>query len=416
MIRSWTHDPRIADASVLVIKQATLSGRLDAVDLLRGVVMVLMALDHTRGFFSSPSMDPTDLEKTNTALFLTRWVTHFCAPVFVFLAGTGAFLSGSPGKSKGELAAFLLTRGLWIILLELTIVLCLGWAWNFQYRFVLGGVLWAIGWSMVVLAGLVVLPTSVVTVFGLTLIAFHNLFDNVAANDLGRYRWLWAILHTGDVVQPLRDAPYLPSFWEPLREMLFLPVYPLVPWIGVMAAGYGFGALLLLDPRKRRQELLGLGIALTIAFVTLRAANRYGDPRPWTLQKDGWFTFLSFLNCHKYPPSLLFLLMTLGPAIAALALFDRKPGPLGRVFVTFGRVPLFYYLLHLPLIHAAAAGFAYLRYGPGVLEWTQVPEGYGYSLPVVYLVWLGVVLTLYLPCRWFAGVKQRQRGAWLSYL
>jgi uncharacterized membrane protein len=393
---------------------ARITPRLDAIDLLRGVVMVLMALDHTRGFLSDARFNPVDLSQTTAALFLTRWVTHFCAPVFVFLAGTGAFLSATRGKTRPQLAWFLLTRGLWLVVLEFTLV-HLGWFFNLEYRLLFGQVIWAIGCSMMLLAALVFLPAWAVTALGVALIACHNLFDGVRADSLGPFRWLWEVLHSGSFVEgPLELWP---------GSYLFV-AYPVLPWLGVMAAGYGFGQLWLLDRGVRRWWLLGLGAGLTLLFVALRAVNRYGDPFPWTEQPGGLFTFFSFINCTKYPPSLLFLLMTLGPAIAALALFDRPAGPLGRVFVIFGRVPLFYYLLHAPLIHLVALGLAAARYGEVAFMFQnvamagprQLPAGYGYGLPVVYLVWLGVVVMLYPVCRWFARLKSRRRAMWLGYL
>ena len=388
--------------------------RVEAVDLLRGVVMVVMALDHVRDFLSDARFDPLDLSRTTGALFLTRWVTHFCAPVFVFLAGAGAFLSAASAKTRPQLAWFLLSRGLCLVALEFTLV-HLGWFFNLEYRLLLGQVIWAIGCSMVMLAGLIFLPTWAVTVLGVALIACHNLSDGFRAESLGPFGWLWVVLCSGS----FRYGPLAP--WP---GVYFFVAYPILPWLGVMAAGYGFGRVWLLDRGLRRWWLLGLGAGLTLLFVALRSLNRYGDPSPWSVQPSGLFTFFSFINCSKYPPSLLFLLMTLGPAILALALFERSFGPLGRVFVTFGRVPLFYYLLHLPLIHLLALGFAYVRYGevgfmfqnvafagPG-----QLPAGYGYSLPVVYLVWFGVVLALYPLCSWFAGIKSRHRAGWLSYI
>jgi uncharacterized membrane protein len=390
--------------------------RLDAVDFVRGVVMVVMALDHVRDFFHAyaKSFDPLDPSKTWTLLFFTRWVTHFCAPTFVFLAGTGAFLSTRRGKSKPELARFLLTRGLWLVLLELTLVR-FGWFFNFDYHVAIAQVIWAIGWSMVVLAGLVFLPTRVIAAFGLALIFLHNLLDGLSAESFGSFRWLWVVLHEQNILMP----------WPGYATFV---AYPLVPWVGVMAVGYAFGSLLTLERGRRRRTLLLIGGAAVLLFVLLRAANVYGDPTPWASQARGaWYTFLSFLNTQKYPPSLLFLLMTLGPSIIAVALFDREGGPgrLARPFVVFGRVPLFYYLLHVPLMHLVAVIFAYVKYGRA--EWLFMnwpppgqpqpePPGYGYDLWVVYLVWLGVVAALYPLCRWFARVKRRRRDAWLSYL
>ncbi|MDQ3686374.1 MAG: heparan-alpha-glucosaminide N-acetyltransferase domain-containing protein [Acidobacteriota bacterium] len=390
--------------------------RLDSIDLLRGLVMVLMALDHVRDFFHADAwaFDPTDLSKTNAALFLTRWVTHFCAPTFVFLAGTGAFLSFSRGKTKREVSWFLLTRGVWLIVLEMTLVR-FGWFFNFDYTFMFAQVIWAIGWSLVVLAGLVFLPVRMVAIFGVMMILTHNLFDRVGTEDFGALGWLWTILHVSGILQP-SGGVYM------------LIAYPLIPWIGVVAAGYGFGALLLKHPerRARRKLLLKIGVALTLAFVVLRFVNIYGDPVPWTPQSSAIFTFFSFINCMKYPPSLLFLLMTLGPAMVAIALFDRegRPGLLVRFFIIFGRVPLFYYLLHLLLIHGLAILFSYAQYGraPWLFQnWPPpgaalpFPEGYGYGLPIVYLVWLLVVLLLFLPCYWFANLKRRRHDTWLSY-
>lgn len=384
--------------------------RLDAVDLLRGLVMVIMALDHTRDFFHSGALlfDPTDLTKTTPALFFTRWITHFCAPVFVFLAGTGAFLSLSRGKTKPQLSWFLLTRGVWLIFLELTVVR-FGWFFNLNLAdFVFVQVIWAVGWSMLALAALIYLPLWAAAAFGVSMIAGHNLLDRVGPESFGALGWLWRVLHVqGPIEHP--------------SGFMFMVQYPLIPWIGVIAAGYSFGRLLLLEPARRQKILLWLGLGLTAAFVVLRAANFYGDPQPWSVQQKPLDTLLSFLNCQKYPPSLLFLLMTLGPAILLLPLLEQWTGPLARFFVTFGRVPLFYYLLHIPLLHLLAIFFAYGRYGNQVFELAagnQPPPGYGYALPVVYLVWIGaVVLLLHPASRWFAGVKERHRhSTWLSYL
>lgn len=384
--------------------------RLESVDLLRGLVMVIMALDHVRDYCSAARIDPTNLEVTTPALFLTRWITHYCAPVFVFLAGTGGFLAGTRGKTTTQLSWFLLTRGLWLVVLEVTLV---HWSWNFNFDWQArgGAVIWAIGWSMVGLSGLVFLPLSSIVVFGLSVIAFHNLFDGVRAEHVGHFGWLWAVAHSGETL-------------EPITGFHFSPAYPVLPWLGVMAAGYGFGALMQLDPQRRRRELFGLGLALVVAFIVLRWTNRYGDQRPWTPQPDALFTLFSFLNCWKYPPSLMYLLMTLGPAIVFLALADRPLSPLLRPLVVFGRVPLFYYLLHLPLIHAVAIVLDQWRFGYSPLAhqsfWAlkddDLPSGYGWSLPMVYVIWISIVLLLYLPCRWFARLKQRYPAGWLSYL
>jgi uncharacterized membrane protein len=358
--------------------------------------MVVMALDHVRDHFSNAHVDPTDLARTTTALFLTRWVTHFCAPVFVLLAGASAYLAGTRRRTAGELSRFLVTRGLWLIALEFTVVR-VGWSFDLHFGWPVLQVIWAIGASMVVLSGLVFLPTPAVAAFAIAVIAGHDLLDGITPERFGSASWLWVLLH----------VPRFPV------------VYPLVPWVGVMAAGYGLGPVLLREAADRRRILAWLGIGLSAAFVVLRFANGYGDPAPWSTQGSRVFTVLSFLDTTKYPPSLLFLLMTLGPALAALATLDRLSRPVARVLLAYGRVPLFYYVLHLYLIHALAVGAAWLGQRD-VREFLTVPFAFpadwGFGLPIVYATWIAVVALLYAPCRWFAGVKQRRRDAWLSYL
>lgn len=381
---------------------AASSARLDSVDLLRGLVMVIMALDHVRVYLSNAHFSPTDLSQTTAALFLTRWVTHFCAPVFVFLAGTAAFLSSARGKPRGALARFLLTRGLWLVFLELTIIR-FGWTFNLDYSFFSLAVIWALGWSMVALAGLIYLPRPVIAFVGLGMIAGHNLLDGITLQTTaptlmgaGWRDWVWSILHV----------------------QKFPAAYPLIPWIGVMAAGYAFGPLVQ-DAAWRRRWLPWLGGGLTVAFVVLRATNLYGEPGPWVAKQSPLFTALAFLDTTKYPPSLLFLLMTLGPALIGLALFERASGPVARFFITFGRVPLFYYIVHLYLIHALAVLAGVLSgYEASQLFvfFPFLPKDFGFSLPVVYASWVLVVLMLYPVCRWFAALKARRKEAWLSYL
>ncbi|MCF6157407.1 MAG: DUF1624 domain-containing protein [wastewater metagenome] len=365
--------------------------RIESIDFLRGIVMVLMALDHIRDYFYDVPFDPTDLTQANTALFLTRWITHICAPVFFFLAGTGAFLSSSRKMTKPELSHFLLMRGLWLILIELTIIR-FAWTFNLNYRYIFGQVIWTLGWSMIVLACLVSLPTQVITFFGIILIAGHNLFDDVNLDNLGTFSWLWRILHD-------------PGTIKLSTHTTFIVLYPLIPWVGVMAVGYGFGTLFLLERNKRIQYFLRTGIILCICFVIMRAINLYGDPRPWSIQANWLFTFFSFINCEKYPPSLLFLLMTLGPAIIILAVLEKRlPRHLNAVFTIFGRVPLFYYICHFMLVHMLAVGFTYLWHN----------QKY-YNLTTVYLVWILVIVLLFPSCFWFVGIKKRKRSAWLRY-
>jgi uncharacterized membrane protein len=373
--------------------------------------MVVMALDHVREFFGVTSISPTDLATTTVPLFFTRWVTHICAPVFCLLTGTGAFLALRT-RSKPELTRFLLARGVWLVFLEVVVARCFAFQFNVDYRVTMLTVLWMLGWSMIVLALLVPLPAAVVAALGVAMIAAHNLFDSVRASSFGALAPVWTVLHS-------------PGFVVSDPRHLVFAAYPLVPWVGVAAAGYGLGQLYQLPAERRRTLLWRLGIGLTVGFVLLRAANGYGDPRGWTRQPSISFTVLSFLNTNKYPPSLQFLLMTLGPALCILAAIDARTPQWLRPALVFGRVPLFYYLLHLMLIHLLAVGVCYWRYGDAhwMFESPRIdqypftpPPGWGFGLPIVYLVWFAVVVALYPLCRWFAGVKQRRDEAWLSFL
>ncbi|HMA02940.1 MAG TPA: heparan-alpha-glucosaminide N-acetyltransferase domain-containing protein, partial [Gemmatimonadaceae bacterium] len=363
--------------------------RIDSIDVVRGVIMILMALDHTRDYFGIPGQNPTDLSTASAALFLTRWITNICAPVFFLLTGTGAFLS-SRRRSRGNLAGFLFTRGLWLIALDAIVLRCLAYQFNFDYRVTLLLVLWALGWSMIALAALVRLPTPAVTAIGIVMIAAHNLLDSVRSTSP-----LWIILHQ-------------PGFVLNSPAHVVFAAYPLIPWIGVTAVGYGLGAIYAWSAARRRVVLSRLGIALTLAFLALRALNAYGDPSRWTRHDAPVYTVLSFLNTTKYPPSLLFLLMTLGPALLFLRAVDGGTPRVLRPAIIFGRVPLFYYVVHFPLIHLLALVTCVVRYGSG--HWMfespdlghypfTAPPGWGYSLPIVYLVWAGVVCAMYPLCR-----------------
>ncbi len=370
--------------------------RYEAVDCLRGIVMVLMALDHTRMFVGTP----VDLAVAPVALFLTRWITHFCAPVFVFLAGMSARLQSRRLGSTAASSAHLLKRGLWLVVLEVTVVR-LGCLFSFGPGVVVLQVIWAIGVSMIVLAGLVWLPRGVIGAVAVATIVGHNALDVVHADGLGGLRWAWILLH-----EEVRLEPFSGARW-------FL-VYPVVPWIAVMAAGYAVGPWALLPQAARRGRFLTAGIALTTAFVVLRATNLYGDPHPWTSAGGPLRAALSFLDCEKYPPSLLFLLMTLGPAACALAWLDRPLGSWASRIAIYGRVPLFYYVVHIYVIHALALGLAALAIGT---TRTPGPEGgLALPLPAVYAVWIVVVVALYPACRWFGDVKRRSGAAWTSYV
>ena len=368
--------------------------RIGSVDTLRGLVMIIMALDHTRDFFSTTGFNPRDV--TDPLLFLTRWVTHFCAPTFILLAGLSAFLYGR-GKSLGELSRFLLVRGLWLILIDLTLIK-FGWRFELDLYRLSAGVIFVIGVSMVVLSALIWLPRWALASLVLLMFAGHNLLDNVRAEDLGEASGAWHVLHEPGLV-PLGDG-----------VTLYI-LYPLVPWIGVMASGYLLGPVMQLDQGKRQRILLGLGAAITVGFLVLRATNVYGDPTPWVPQDTWLSTILSFLNCEKYPPSLLYLMMTLGPALILLALFEQLRGALASFLATFGRVPFFYYVVHIYLIHALAVATAFAL--TGVL--TTTPE-VNFNLAGVYIVWLMVLVLLYPICRWFSELKESSSGWWWAYL
>jgi uncharacterized membrane protein len=384
--------------------------RVESVDVVRGIIMIIMALDHVRDFFGSLAANPTDLATTTAPLFFTRWITHICAPVFFLLTGTGAYL-GLRRRTRGELSRFLLTRGLWLIVLELVVVRFV-MQFNFDYRVTVLTVLWALGWSMVFLSALVYLPTRVATAIGVVMIATHNLLDPITAASLGALGPLWSILHA-------------PGFILSGPDRVVFEAYPLIPWVGVAAAGYGLGAIYAWDAERRRAFLLRIGLGLTAAFVMLRAMNIYGDPVPWSEQKSPLFTVLSFLNTNKYPPSFLFLLMTSGPALLLLRWVDARTPTFLTPARIIGKVPLFYFIGHFLVIHLLAVVVCYVRYGDasfmfespnlGQFPITQ-PPGWPSSLPIVYLIWIGVVVAMYPLCRWFAGVKQQKPDGWLSYL
>jgi uncharacterized membrane protein len=375
--------------------------RLGSIDLLRGIVMVLMALDHTRDFLSASGFNPRDF--ADPALFLTRWVTHFCAPIFILLSGTSAYLYGQrDARSVGEVSWYLLTRGFWLIVIQFTVVRFL-WSFSFQVNFFVAQVIWVIGASMIVLAGLVYLPRWAIAAIGLTMIAGHNLFDALGSEQLGRASWVWHLLHQPGLIAV---GP---------QSKLFV-LYTLVPWFGVMAVGYALGPLFKLDASSRQRFLLYSGMALTAGFVVLRATNIYGDPAGWSVQSSSLGTLLSFIDCEKYPPSLLFIMMTLGPGLILLAICERVHGPIASRLTTFGRVPFFFYLAHIALIHTLAVALAWAMLDN--VSWTssQKPPGYGFNLLGVYAAWFFVVVALYPICDWFAKLKRRRTEWWWSYL
>jgi uncharacterized membrane protein len=367
--------------------------RIESIDIMRGIVMVIMALDHARDFLTNNDYDPTDLSKASSILFLTRFITHFCAATFVFLAGTSAFLSLSRGKTKNEAARFLLSRGLWLILLELTVIR-FGWMMNLNYHFLFLQVIWVIGLSMLVLAALIYLPLPVIAAFGFILIFGHDLLDHFTGSGLPTAeRTIWDFLHISGMVN--------------LGPVSALVLYPLVPWVGIMAIGYCFGSLYKMDAAKRQKLLVLFGSGAIVLFIAIRAFNFYGDPANWTDQHVWYRDILSFIDVSKYPPSLDYVLVTLGPVMLLLAALENLKNKLSDIFLVYGRVPLFYYILHLYLLRLLTVATFIIA---------NKQRGYSFNLAIVYIIWLLAVFILYFPCRWFMRYKQTHRAWWLSYL
>lgn len=389
------------------------SKRIESIDLLRGVVMIIMALDHVRDYFHASAYiyDPTDLSRTSPAIFFTRWITHFCAPIFMLLAGVSACLYGAK-KGRKELSFFLFTRGIWLILLELFVV-TLEWTFNPHYPTFILQVIWAFGISMLVLSVLIYLPRPMIALIGVALIAAHNLLDthHVPGNTLPAFGW--AFLHE--------------QLFFHFGSLGVMVGYPILPWIGIICLGYCLGDVYSpeVEPAQRKKTLLSLGFGLIVLFVLLRFSNWYGDHALWSIQKNALYSFMSFLNTTKYPPSLLYVLMTMGPALVFLAVMEK---PLNRVtekIVIFGRVPMFFYLIHIAFIHVLAILAAVLSHHPwwvmvNLTTWVTANaqlQGYGFSLLVVYAVWILVMALLYPLCRRFDGYKRAHQAEkkWLSY-
>jgi uncharacterized membrane protein len=396
---------------------AAAKSRVASVDLIRGAVMTLMAIDHVRVFSGVPAGGPT------AGVFFTRWITHFCAPAFIFLAGTSIFLYA---RKHADVSRYLLIRGAWLIFLELTF-LRVAWTLNFDFmHYEMAGVIWVIGCCMILMAGLVKLPVTVVGVIGVVIVAGHNLMDShmgalLDSLDQNRLSGLWKIFYVGFFAGPIQFGANGPNL---------IVLYSIIPWIGVMAAGYAFAKIVVLEPAQRRQLCLAIGLSAIGLFVVLRGFNLYGDLRPWHVATQGrngmppMPALFSFLNTSKYPASFSFLLMTLGPIITLMPLIEGFSGGIARRVILFGRVPFFYYMLHIPLIHALALVVSKIRLG-FVSPWLftnhpmgnpEPPEGYVWSLPLLYLVWAIAIVMLYFACRWFAGFKARRDDWWLKYL
>jgi uncharacterized membrane protein len=388
--------------------------RVESIDLLRGIVMIIMALDHVRDYFNRSAylFDPTDLQHTSVFLFFTRWITHYCAPIFMLLSGIAAFLYGRKNGRKA-VSLFLLTRGLWLIVVELFIV-TLGWTFNIHYGIFILQVIWAFGLSMIVLSGLVFAGRGALLPVALILIGGHDLLDGIHVGGNGLSAVVWSLLH----VQ--RGFSFGP--------VNFFVGYPILPWIGLIALGYWLGDLYHpdRDPAERKRALKRLGWGAIGLFFLIRAFDGYGDPAPWSIQPTTVMTILSFFNVSKYPPSLLYILMTIGPALLFLAAAERPLNAMTRPIAVFGRVPMFYYLVHIYFLHALAVAAAAISGFPpaamtGMTNWvTANPQlkGYGFGLGVVYAVWLGSLVALYPLCRWFDQYKRGHAAQqkWLSYL
>lgn len=404
--------------------QLTVTGRsrIDSIDILRGLVMVIMALDHVRDFFHKAVVEgsgdvatgPTDLDHTTPALFFTRWITHFCAPIFVFLAGSSAYLL-SLKKSKKELSGFLIKRGLWLLIVEVVII-TLGWTFNPFYNFIILQVIWAIGMSLILLGLVVYLPFNAIFIIGFIIVFGHNLLDYPAVSE-------------GLKGGLIPDLVYFTKFsiYNIDNSHLILIVYAFLPWTGVMMLGYCFGKLFRpeIEPARRKKILLQIGSCLLLLFILLRFINLYGDPIPWAPHSRGSvFTFLSFINVNKYPPSLDFLSVTLGAGILMLALLEGSRNAFTNFFRIYGRVPMFYYILHFYLIHLLVViGFFQQGYSTGQIVSPDVPflfrpGTFGYPLGIVYLIWLLVVLLLYPLCKKYDRYKTANANKkwWLSYL
>src|SRR5438105_10000626 len=396
------------------------SYRIDSIDLLRGLVMIIMALDHTREFFHKQGMtgDPLNLSTTTPILYFTRWVTHFCAPVFVFLAGTSGFFQGLR-KTKKELSEFLIKRGVWLIFIEV-FIMSFAFSFDVHYGLVAFQTIWSIAISMIVLGLAIWLPFTAILVVGCVIVLGHNALDFYEANIKGDPGWLYSLVHR-------------PGFYKLWDGHNLLILYPFLPWTGLMLLGYCFGKLFIqFEGVQRKKILIWLGTGILLFFIALRLTNQagaryhYGDPLSWSVQKNSLFTFLSFMNVLKYPPSLLYLCATIGPAVLFLAFVGNAKNRVTKFITVYGRVPFFYYILHFFWIHFLSAIFFFTRghsFAEGIHHNVQgfqpnfVIPGEGYSLWVVYIIWIGVVLSLYPLCKWFSDYKLKHRQVWwLSYL
>ncbi len=403
----------MSQTSTTAAVQAQTKVRIQSIDIVRGVIMIIMALDHTRDFFHNAGInsDPTDMATTTPILFFTRWITHFCAPNFVFLSGVSAFLAGTR-RTKGELSSFLIKRGLWLILVEV-VLLSLAFSANPLYNVIILQVLWAIGFSMIILGLLCRLPVKTIALIGAVIVFGHNLLDYVKLPTTG-------IVGDLDNLFLIARGAFIPLG----HNRGIFDLYAVVPWTGCMLLGYAFGAIFTgsFDAARRKKILLYTGLAAIAAFIILRFINQYGDPQPWSVQRNGIYTFMSFLNVSKYPPSLMYLLMTIGPALVVLAYTEQIKNKFTSIFIVYGSVPFLYYIMHFYLLRLMSivvffvSGYKTSQIITPNSPALFAPPGFGFGLGGVYLMWLFVVIALYFPCRWFSNYKKTHKQWWLSYL
>ena len=387
--------------------------RIQSIDILRGVVMLIMAIDHVRDFFHVTAFtdSPTNLATTTPELFFTRWITHFCAPTFVFLSGTSAWLAGQK-KTKKEISSFLIKRGFWLIFIELA-VLTLAFTFNPLYNLFILQVIWAIGWSMIILGFLVRISIKIIIAVGIVLVFGHDLIDYITIPQQGTEHTLMSIFFTA-----------FGTRFQYGNQRFIFDLYAILPWTGIMCLGYWFGTIFRrnYDAVKRRKLILNLGFCVTIFFIIIRFINLYGDPAHWSTQRNGLYTLLSFLNVSKYPPSLCYTCMTIGPALIFLSLIATVQNKATRVLSMYGRVPFFYYILHFYLIHTICVilFFATGHTSKDIIDQNTPflfrPQYFGFNLWIVYAIWLFVILVLYKPCKWFDQYRKSHREWWLSYL
>jgi len=384
--------------------------RINSIDFARGLVMIIMVLDHTRDFMHTTSItqSPTDLATTTPMLFFTRWITHLCAPTFVFLSGTSAYVSLRSKNNFSKGRRFLLTRGIWLIILEFTLV-NFGLWFDIHFQNFLFDVIAAIGFGFIILSLLLKASPKTIGIIGLTIIFCHNLFPLIPFGE-------------NSVIKNISSPLFAPTVYPLTSTTMFIMGYPPIPWLGVMLTGFSAGKLFELPLAKRKNIFLKIGLAALTLFVLIRLMNIYGDPVPWAKQKNDLYTFLSFINVTKYPPSLLFCLLTLGVMFLILSLTEGVKNKFTNIVETYGKVPLFYFLVHWYILHPLMFVMVFLQgfknsdlvFG---FNFGRPKEGSGVNLWIIYLIWISVVIMLYSLCKWYAKYKEyHKEKKWLRYL